>query len=105
MTKVDAIKSWTTGAYARVGYQNQFTFGKINSYAKVGVTQEILGKYSVRLNQSGVEQVKLDGNTMNYGVGLEYSLGNNSISFDFDVKNSPILKNYYKVSLGYQYKF
>ena len=104
-TKVDAIKSWTTGAYAKLGYKNQFSFGKLNSYAKAGVTQEILGKYNVRLNQNGVEQIKLDGNTMNYGVGVEYNLGNNSVSLDFDVKNSPVLKNYYRVSLGYQYKF
>lgn len=105
MTKVDAIKSWTTGAYARAGYQNQFAFGKINSYAKVGVTQEILGKYNVRLNQNGVEQIKLDGNTMNYGLGCEYTIGNNTLSLDFDVKHSPVLKNHYKVSVGYQYKF
>ncbi|AYV92617.1 outer membrane autotransporter barrel domain protein [Fusobacterium necrophorum subsp. funduliforme ATCC 51357] len=105
LTKVDAIKSWTTGAYARAGYQNQFAFGKINSYAKIGVTQEILGKYNVRLNQSGVEQIKLDGNTMNYGLGCEYTIGNNTLSLDFDVKHSPVLKNHYKVSVGYQYKF
>ncbi|KDE69954.1 autotransporter outer membrane beta-barrel domain-containing protein [Fusobacterium necrophorum] len=105
LTKVDAIKSWTTGAYARAGYQNQFAFGKINSYAKIGVTQEILGKYNVRLNQNGVEQIKLDGNTMNYGLGCEYTIGNNTLSLDFDVKHSPVLKNHYKVSVGYQYKF
>ncbi|MCF0106781.1 MAG: autotransporter outer membrane beta-barrel domain-containing protein, partial [Holdemanella sp.] len=63
--------------------KNQFSFGKLNSYAKAGVTQEILGKYNVRLNQNGVEQIKLDGNTMNYGVGVEYNLGNNSVSLDF----------------------
>lgn len=104
-TKVDAIKSWTTGAYAKLGYKNQLSFGNINSYAKVGVTQEILGKYKVHLNKNGLEEIKLDGNVMNYGVGLEYTIGNNSFQVDFDIKNSPVLKNYYKVSVGYQYKF
>lgn len=51
------------------------------------------------------EKIKLDGNTINYGLGCEYTIGNNTISLDFDLKNSPILKNHYKVSVGYQYKF
>lgn len=104
-TKVDAMKSWTTGAYMKLGYQDIFSFGSLNSYAKVGVTQEILGKYNIGLNESGKEEMKLDGNSMNYGVGMEYALENNSISLNIDMKNASMLKNYYKVSLGYQYKF
>lgn len=105
ITNVDAIKSWTTGAYAKLGYKNNLSFGNLDSYAKVGVTQEILGKYKIGLNEKGREEINLDNNTMNYGVGVKCDIGNNSVSFDFDMKNNPSLKNYYKFSLGYQYKF
>lgn len=100
-TKIKTIRTWTTGGEVKLGFKTS----ALNTYVRAGVSKEFLGDTDFLFNSSGDERRQVDKGILTLGAGLEYHIGNHSISFELARKQSSLLKDFYQASIGYQYKF
>lgn len=100
-TKVESIRTWSTGGDLKLGYKNN----NFNTYIKAGISKEFLGDVDLKFNNRGVETRQLDEAVVTVGAGIEYNIGNHSLSLVAEKKESTLLKDYYRASLGYKFKF
>ncbi|ALQ39379.1 autotransporter outer membrane beta-barrel domain-containing protein [Fusobacterium nucleatum] len=100
-TKIKTIRTWTTGGDVKLGFKTN----ALNTYVKAGVSKEFLGDTDFLFNTSGDERRQVDKGIATFGAGLEYHIGDHSISLEVVRKESNLLKDFYQASIGYQYKF
>lgn len=100
-TKIKTIRTWTTGGDVKLGFKTN----ALNTYVKAGVSKEFLGDTDFLFNTSGDERRQVDKGIVTFGAGLEYHIGDHSISLEIVRKESNLLKDFYQASIGYQYKF
>ena len=100
-TKIKTIRTWTTGGDVKLGFKTN----ALNTYVKAGVSKEFLGDTDFLFNTSGDERRQVDKGIVTFGAGLEYHIGDHSISLEIVKKESNLLKDFYQASIGYQYKF
>ena len=100
-TKIKTIRTWTTGGDVKLGFKTN----ALNTYVKAGVSKEFLGDTDFLFNTSGDERRQVDKGIATFGAGLEYHIGDHSISLEIVRKESNLLKDFYQASIGYQYKF
>lgn len=100
-TKIKTIRTWTTGGDVKLGFKTN----ALNTYVKAGVSKEFLGDTDFLFNTSGDERRQVDKGIVTFGAGLEYHIGDHSISLEVVRKESNLLKDFYQASIGYQYKF
>ena len=100
-TKIKTIRTWTTGGDIKLGFKTN----ALNTYVKAGVSKEFLGDTDFLFNTSGDERRQVDKGIATFGAGLEYHIGDHSISLEVVRKESNLLKDFYQASIGYQYKF
>ena len=100
-TKIKTIRTWTTGGDVKLGFKTN----ALNTYVKAGVSKEFLGDTDFLFNTSGDERRQVDKGIVTFGAGLEYHMGDHSISLEIVRKESNLLKDFYQASIGYQYKF
>ena len=100
-TKIKTIRTWTTGGDIKLGFKTN----ALNTYVKAGVSKEFLGDTDFLFNTSGDERRQVDKGIVTFGAGLEYHIGDHSISLEIVRKESNLLKDFYQASIGYQYKF
>ena len=100
-TKIKTIRTWTTGGDVKLGFKTN----ALNTYVKAGVSKEFLGDTDFLFNTSGDERRQVDKGIVTFGGGLEYHIGDHSISLEIVRKESNLLKDFYQASIGYQYKF
>ena len=100
-TKIKTIRTWTTGGDVKLGFKTN----ALNTYVKAGVSKEFLGDTDFLFNTSGDERRQVDKGIVTFGTGLEYHIGDHSISLEIVRKESNLLKDFYQASIGYQYKF
>ncbi|WP_022818822.1 autotransporter outer membrane beta-barrel domain-containing protein [Fusobacterium russii] len=100
-TKFESIRTWSTGGDLRLGYKKN----NFNTFIKAGISKEFLGDIDARFNNRGVESRQVDEAIVTVGAGIEYSIGNHNISLSAEKKESTLLKDYYRASLSYKFKF
>lgn len=100
-TKIKTIRTWTTGGDVKLGFKTN----ALNTYVKAGVSKEFLEDTDFLFNTSGDERRQVDKGIVTFGAGLEYHIGDHSISLEIVRKESNLLKDFYQASIGYQYKF
>ena len=100
-TKIKTIRTWTTGGDVKLGFKTN----ALNTYVKAGVSKEFLGDTDFLFNTSSDERRQVDKGIATFGAGLEYHIGDHSISLEVVRKESNLLKDFYQASIGYQYKF
>ena len=100
-TKVKTIRTWTTGGDIKLGFKKN----NLNTYVKAGISKEFLGDTDFLFNTQGDERRQVDKGIVTLGAGLEYRIGEHSVSVEVVRKESNLLKDFYQASIGYQYKF
>ena len=100
-TKVKTIRTWTTGGDVKLGFKKN----NLNTYVKAGISKEFLGDTDFLFNTQGDERRQVDKGIVTLGAGLEYRIGEHSVSVEVVRKESNLLKDFYQASIGYQYKF
>jgi len=100
-TRVKTIRTWTTGGDVKLGFKKN----NLNTYVKAGISKEFLGDTDFLFNTQGDERKQVDNGIVTLGAGLEYRIGEHSVSVEVVRKESNLLKDFYQASIGYQYKF
>ena len=100
-TRLKTIRTWTTGGDVKLGFKKN----NLNTYVKAGISKEFLGDTDFLFNTQGDERRQVDNGIVTLGAGLEYRIGEHSVSVEVVRKESNLLKDFYQASIGYQYKF
>ena len=85
----------------KLGYK--FKYG--NAFLKAGLDKDLKGNQKVVWDGNIDEKIKYDDFSKNVGVGMEYKLGNHSLSFELSKKYSKHYRKNTKITFGYSYKF
>ncbi|WP_339123401.1 autotransporter [Fusobacterium nucleatum] len=85
----------------KLGYK--FKYG--NAFLKAGLDKDLKGNQKVVWDGNIDEKIKYDDFSKNVGVGMEYKLGNHSLSLELSKKYSKHYRKNSKITFGYSYKF
>ncbi len=85
----------------KLGYK--FKYG--NAFLKAGLDKDLKGNQKVVWDGNIDEKIKYDDFSKNVGVGMEYKLGNHSLSLELSKKYSKHYRKNTKITFGYSYKF
>ena len=85
----------------KLGYK--FKYG--NAFLKAGLDKDLKGNQKVVWDGNIDEKIKYDDFSKNVGVGMEYKLGNHSLSLELSKKYSKYYRKNTKITFGYSYKF
>lgn len=85
----------------KLGYK--FKYG--NAFLKAGLDKDLKGNQKVVWDGNIDEKIKYDDFSKNVGLGMEYKLGNHSLSLELSKKYSKHYRKNTKITFGYSYKF
>ena len=100
-TKNEKTNYWNGEINTKLGYK--FKYG--NAFLKAGLDKDLKGNQKVVWDGNIDEKIKYDDFSKNVGVGMEYKLGNHSLSLELSKKYSKHYRKNTKIIFGYSYKF